>query len=114
MDPVTIITSVSAISKAAVAVSTTLFTFIDATQNVDQSVQGIYDEITDLNRTLNAVSHTLESSHVAIGTSSTNWQNSSLWIAVIGALDDCRVTVEKFEASLRGLENKGSNVAAQA
>jgi hypothetical protein len=114
MDPVTIITSVSAISKAAVGISTTLSTFIDATQNVDQSIQAIYDGITALNRTLNAIRSTLESSHVAIGASSTQEQDSGLWAAVVEALDDCRVTVEKFKASLTGLEHKGSNDAVQA
>jgi hypothetical protein len=114
MDPVTIITSVSAISKAAVGISTTLFTFIHATQDEDQSVQAIYDEITTLNRTLNAVRSSLESFQLAIGTSSTQELKSGLWAAVVGALDDCRATVEKFEASLKGLESKGSNVTAQA
>jgi hypothetical protein len=93
MDPVTIITSVSAISKAVVGTPTTLFTFIDATQDVDQSVQAIYDEITTLNRTLNAARSSLESFQLAIDTSSTQELKSGLWAAVVGALDDSRVTV---------------------
>jgi hypothetical protein len=48
MDPLSILASASAASRVALALSTTLFTFVQATRNVDQSVRGLYDEITGL------------------------------------------------------------------
>jgi hypothetical protein len=112
MEPVSILTSVSAASRAALALSTALFTFVQATRNVDQSVRALYDEVTGLNRTLDAISSCLE--NASIQESVHTEQNKELWKSVTASLGDCRVTVDSMCQTLQGVKKRGSNVAAQA
>jgi hypothetical protein len=112
MEPVSILTSVSAASRAALALSTALFTFVQATRNVDQSVRALYDEVTGLNRTLDALSSGLE--NASIQESIHTEQNTNLWTSVIASLGDCRVTVDSMCQTLQGIKQPGSNLAAQA
>jgi hypothetical protein len=60
MEPISILASVSAASRAALALSTTIFGFVQATRNVDQTVRVLYDEVTGLNRTLDAISSSVK------------------------------------------------------
>lgn len=60
MDPLSIIASVSAASRVALSLSTTLFGFVQATRNVDQSVRGLYDEVTGLNTVLDAIGNSVQ------------------------------------------------------
>jgi Fungal N-terminal domain of STAND proteins len=112
MEPVSILTSVSAASRAALALSTALFTFVQATRNINQSVRALYDEVTGLNRTLDAISSCLE--NASIQESIHTDQNKDLWTSVMASLGDCRVTVDNMCQTLQGVKQPGSNVAAQA
>jgi hypothetical protein len=103
MEPVSILTSVSAASRAALALSTALFTFVQATRNVDQSVRFLYDEVTGLNRTLDAISSCLE--NASIQKSVHTEQNKELWKSVTASLGDCRVTVEACARLCKELNN---------
>jgi Fungal N-terminal domain of STAND proteins len=112
MEPISILTSVSAASRAALALSTTLFTFVQATRNVDQSVRALYDEVTGLNRTLDAINSSLTTARIDKSTHAE--QNHELWKSVIASLGDCRATVDSMCQTLQGVQQCGSNVAAQA
>jgi len=111
MDPLSIATAVGGTSKAALALSTTLYAFVEATKNIDQSVKSLYDEVNSLTRTLDAIGGSIASPSLAVGDEAS--QNPELWQSVEGSLADCRNTIEKLNASLSGIKNSGSNVASQ-
>jgi hypothetical protein len=111
MEPVSILASVSAASGAALALSTALFTFVQATRNVDQSVRSLYDEVTGLNRTLDAISSCLENARIQESVHTE--QNKKLWKSVTASLGGCRVTVDSLCQTLQGVKKPGSNVATQ-
>jgi hypothetical protein len=112
MDPVSILTSVSAASRVALALSTTLFVFVQATRDVDQSVRALYDEVTGLTLTIDAISSSLKSTDIGKGKQPE--QNQGLWQSVIASLDHCRSAVRKMCQTLQGIKKSSSTVAGQA
>lgn len=111
MDPISIIVSATAVSKAAFALSTTLYTFVEATRNGAQSVQSLYDEVAALTRTLDAMSGSLN--RLPTATLEEGNANYELWKSVKSSLTECLNTVEQFHSALSGLHNSGSNLASQ-
>jgi hypothetical protein len=111
MEPTSILTSVSGASRAALALSTTLFRFVRATSNVDQHVRSLYDEVTGLNRTIEAISSSLRTA--GIETPKQIQRDHGLWRSVDASLGDCRVALDSMHKTLQGVKQTGSNVAAQ-
>jgi len=112
MEPISILTSVSAASRAALTLSTTIVTFVQATRNVDQNVRGLYDEVTGLNRTLDAMSNSLRTAN--IDTQGQIQHNHELWTSVVASLSDCSRALDTMRQALQSVRQNGSNVAAQA
>jgi uncharacterized protein YukE len=112
MDPISILTSVSAASRLTLALSTTLFTFVQATRNVDQSVRALYDEVKGLILTLDAIGSSIKASNIGKGKQPE--QNPELWKRVAASLDHCRGTVESMGKSLDSIKKSSSNFAGQA
>lgn len=112
MDPVSILTTVSAVSRTALALSSTLYTFVQATKGVDGTVRSLYDEVTGLNFTLDAILGIAKSTE--IDKTRDNEQSLKLWSTVTKSLVGCRETVDKLHETLRGLDRESSSVARQA
>jgi uncharacterized protein YoxC len=112
MEPISILTSVSAASRAALALSTTIFGFVQATKNVDQTVRALYDEVTGLNRTLDAISSSVKTADIK--TAELIQHNHELWKSVVASLGDCRGALDTIRQALQNVKQNGSNVAAQA
>jgi hypothetical protein len=112
MDPVSILTTVVAVSRTALALSSTLYTLVQATKGVDDTVRALYNEVTGLNFTLDALSATIKA--VDIDKTRNNEQSLKLWSTVTRALAGCREAVDKLHRALQGFKKEGSNVASQA
>lgn len=111
MEPISILTSVSGASRAALALSTTLFSFVQATRNIDQNVRSLYDEVTGLSRTIDAISSSLRTADIE--TPKQTQRNHDLWRSVDASLGDCRVVLDSMHKTLQSVKKTGSNVAAQ-
>jgi hypothetical protein len=102
MDPVSILASVSATSRVALALSTTLFSFVQATRNIDQSVRSLYDEVTGLNNVLNGIRSSVEAA--SIGRGKQPESNSALWQSIVTSLDHCCETVGRMHVTIQELQ----------
>jgi len=111
MEPISILTSVSGASRAALALSTTLFSFVQATRNIDQNVRSLYNEVTGLSRTIDAISSSLRTADIE--TPKQTQRNHGLWRSVDASLGDCRVVLDSMHKTLQSVKKTGSNVAAQ-
>ncbi|KAF7503240.1 hypothetical protein GJ744_004068 [Endocarpon pusillum] len=101
MDPLTIIGAVATISKTAYSAYNNLYTFINETKDVDQTVIELAKEVHALNRALEGVKAGLESRTVAdAGKRRSDKDNKKLWHTVYGALMDCRTTVSTVKDRL--------------
>ena len=103
MDPISIITTVGAVSHAVYQVSTTLYTFIQATKNVDQSVKSLYAEVDGLYRVLDAISSSLKDPTIR-STTATAQDSSKLWSSFDGSLSDCRETALALDDILKSVK----------
>ncbi|KAE9366410.1 hypothetical protein N431DRAFT_386751 [Stipitochalara longipes BDJ] len=112
MDPVSILASVSAASRAALALSTTLFTFVQATRQIDQSVRGLYDEVTGLNTVLDAIRSSIQAASFAKGKQAE--RIPGLWQSVVTSLDHCCETVGRLHGSIKEIQKPSSNMVGQA
>src|SRR4051794_12103783 len=112
MDPVSILTIVGSASKAATSLTTTLFAFVDATRNIDLSVQALYDEAKSITGSLAAINGALVNTsrdarmHEA-GT-------TELWDSVKEPIRQCQATIDELNRSLSSIRNQGPNAVAQA
>jgi hypothetical protein len=112
MDPISILNSISAASRVVLALSTTLFTFVQATRDVNQSVRALYDEVTGLIGTLDAISSCIKTTNVGKGKQPE--QNPELWRSVVTSLDHCHRSVNRMRKTLQGVQKPSSNVVGQA
>jgi hypothetical protein len=112
MNPISILSSVSAASRVTLALSTTLFTFVQATRDVNHSVRALYDEVTSLIGTLDAISSSIKTTDTGKGKQPE--QNPELWRSVITSLDHCRGSVDNMYKTLQGVQKPSSNIAGQA
>lgn len=108
MDPVSIISVACGVSKVAYQVSVTLYTFVNATKNVDQSVNSLYAEVNGLNRVLDAIASSLENP-VIKSVNAADQHTSELLNSIDGALKDCRHTVETLADILKGVTEKNKS-----
>ncbi len=99
-------------SRAALALSATVFTFVQATRNIDQTVHALYEETTGLNRTIDAINGSLANTNISESVHAAQYH--ALWKSVIGSLSDCRDTVERMSEALKGVQQRQSNIATQA
>ena len=107
MDPISIISTVGAVSHVVYQVSTTLYTFIQATKNVDQSVKSLYAEIDGLHRVLDAISSSLTDPMIRSTTAATQ-DNCKLWSSFDGSLSDCRETAQALDNILKSVKEAGT------
>jgi hypothetical protein len=112
MDPLSILASVSAASRVALALSTTLFTFVQATRNVDQSVRGLYDEVTGLNTVLDGIRSSMQAASIGKGKQPEG--NPGLWQSVVTSLNRCCETVTRMHGTLKEVQKPSSNMFGQA
>jgi hypothetical protein len=104
MDPLTILTSVGTASKIISSVSTALYKFIQATKQVDKTVETLFGEVSTLGRSTDAIDSVLQQpSPQAIIRADLD---SDLWKSVDGSLVECRKTLESLETLLVDLEAK--------
>ena len=112
MDPISILASVSATSRAALGLSATLFSFVQATRNIDHSVRSLYDEVTGLNSVLDGIRSSLEAASIGRGKQPEG--DPALWQSVVTSLDHCRKTVGRMHVTIKDSKKPSSNVVGQA
>lgn len=106
MDPASIITLTIGLSKTLYNVSQLLCSFTQAARSVDESLRRLHGELTDLGRTLPAVSRSL--SHPAIqATRYETSENQQLLIGAAESLIHCRDTIDGLAEVLRGVPPSG-------
>lgn len=89
MDPLSIITVVASISKTVFGVSATLYTFVNETRNVDQTVKDLATEVDALSRALTQVEAVLQSPTVVAAEKCVSAdENKQLWHTVYGSVGD--------------------------
>ena len=110
MDPLSIATAVLATSRAVGSVSQALYTFINSTKRVDDSVKDLHHEVQSLAAVLEAIDHALKQpivtktkEHISLA--------GGVWSSVNHAINDSQHTVKALGAILQGLEDadKASN-----
>jgi Fungal N-terminal domain of STAND proteins len=115
MDPLSIITVVASISKTVFGVSATLYTFVNETRNVDQTVKDLATEVDALSRALTQVEAVLQSPTVVAAEKCVSAdENKQLWHTVYGSVGDCQKTVERIDSALDEVRKRRSSWAAQA
>ncbi|MCJ1378861.1 hypothetical protein MMC17_001960 [Xylographa soralifera] len=110
MDPFSIIAFAGSVTKVVYQVSTTLYTFVQATRVVDQTVQSLCAEVDGLSRMLDGISASLKNPSLATARLvAQNDENNDLWDTVLGSLIDCRGTLERLDKALEGIRDKPSS-----
>ena len=112
MDPLSIISAVVTGGKTLFAVTESVLTFVDEVRTVNQSIQGIYDQVDSLCRTINAINRSLASSSLSSAVPGSQ-ETSALWPPVLKSLQDCELTIHQLYDSLKGLKRQNSGVAAR-
>ncbi|KAF4626348.1 hypothetical protein G7Y89_g11809 [Cudoniella acicularis] len=112
MDPLSIISVVVTSAKTLSAVTRSVLTFIDGVRTINQSINGIYDELDSLCRTIEAINGGLATPALtnAIGGSQ---ETGGLWPVVLKSLQDCDLTIHELYDCLQGFNRQSSNVAAR-
>ncbi|MCJ1388691.1 hypothetical protein MMC18_001540 [Xylographa bjoerkii] len=109
MDPLSIIAFAGSVTKVVYQISTTLYTFVQATRVVDQTVQSLCAEVDGISRMLEGISATLKSPSLATARIvAQNDENNDLWNTVLGSLIDCRGTLDRLDKALEGIRDKPS------
>ncbi|MCJ1436861.1 hypothetical protein MMC27_006243 [Xylographa pallens] len=113
MDPLSIIAFAGSVTKVVYQVSTTLYTFVQATRVVDQTVQSLCAEVDGISRMLDGISASLRSPSLAtarlVVQNNENNENNDLWDTVLGSLIDCHGTLERLHTALDGIREKPSS-----
>ena len=110
MDPLSIIAFAGSVTKVVFQVSTTLYTFVQATRVVDQTVQALCAEVDGISRMLDGISASLRSPSLATARLVVqNDENNDLWDTVLGSLIDCHGTLERLRTALDGIREKPSS-----
>lgn len=113
MDPVTILISVGTASKIISSVSTTLYKFIQATKQVDKTVEALFREVGNLQRSIDAIDSVVQ--QPAAQATIRDDLDTGLRKSVYGSLFECRRTLESLEKLLVNLEvRKRRNVFGKA
>ncbi|ERF69137.1 hypothetical protein EPUS_01093 [Endocarpon pusillum Z07020] len=114
MDPLSIVGAVASVSKTVYSASTTLYTFVSETRNVDQTVIDLATEVDALNSALKEVEAVLKSPTIIDAEKRGSAEdNKQLWQTIYGALDECQITVVRIDSALDGVRKKRSNWATQ-
>lgn len=104
MDPLTIIASVAATSRAVTTISTTLARFIRDTKQVDKTFDGLLREVESLKRSVNAIEdvmHQPATQAVILQDRECNVGNS-----IDDSLVECRITLQDLDRTLEEIEVK--------
>lgn len=112
MDPLSIIGAVTAAGRVTLTLSTTLFTFIGATRNVDHTIRALYEEVKGLVLILDAIGSNIKT--LDVGKGKQPEQHPDLWTSVTALVENCRGTVDLMCQTLQGVKRPGSNIAGQA
>ena len=96
MDPISIISLAGSTTQAAYKISTQLYAFINRVKEADESLLALARELSGLRRSLDAISNILRNPLVR-SERATAPENIPIWVAVAGALEDCRKSLEAFE-----------------
>lgn len=99
MDPISIISLAGTATKSIYQISTQIYLFINHVKEVDDTVRALSTELSGLRRSLDAISTALQNPIVRTE-KATAPENTPIWAAVAGALDDCRRSLEDFEKKI--------------
>ncbi|KAL9114410.1 MAG: hypothetical protein Q9227_001491 [Pyrenula ochraceoflavens] len=113
-DPFSIIGFVSAAVKLSFDTGTTLYRFIQATQDVDQTVRDLYSEIIGVAKSLKSLEGALDTTAVrAIPSQIGDKKTQDLWISVKSSVADCTRTVHHLHRKLVDCRPEGGNLLQQ-
>ncbi|EXJ70568.1 uncharacterized protein A1O5_06638 [Cladophialophora psammophila CBS 110553] len=115
MDPLSIISTISAIVTGAFTLSSHLYNFVDDARNVNQTVIDLVQEVNALISILRAVKLGLESDPVKRAFRRTNSDDDRLlWESIQGSLNDCQATVDRLEKAIEDIRPERDNFVQQA
>lgn len=100
MDPISILSLAASTTTATYTVATALYQFINALKSVDSEIEALAGEVTSLRRVLDAINVTITNNPILMGEKAMAPENTPIWAAVAGSLNDCRVTVERLALTL--------------
>jgi hypothetical protein len=104
MDPLTIVASVAATSRAVTTISITLAQFIRDTKQVDNTVDGLLREVDSLKRSLSAIEDVIQ--QPATQAVILQDQECNLGNSIDDSLVECRITLEGLDRILGEIEVK--------
>ncbi|KAB8337335.1 hypothetical protein FH972_021634 [Carpinus fangiana] len=105
MDPISIITLCASTTASAYHVSATLYSFINGARRIDAEVEALSQEVTGVRRVLDAIG-VVFANPIVRSEKATSLENGPIWAAVAGALNDCRVSLERFDEQLSPSDRK--------
>lgn len=92
MDPLSIVTAVSASIKTVYSISTTLYTFITSTKKIDSSLEDLLGEVRGLTRVLEDIETFLKDNVIAQTSYATSRPNGA-WGPILDAIQDTQSTL---------------------
>ena len=101
MDPLSILALAGSAAKATYQTSATLYRFIEGAKNIDRTIKALLTEVVGLNRLLDAIGIALNNPAIESERARSE-DNAGLWSSVVGALDDCRQTVQMLDKKVSG------------
>ena len=111
MDPLTIACAIGAAIKTVSSVSQRVYTFVGDVKEVNESIQGLSQELTGVESSLQAIMSGLANPALSKANSTTNKASSSpVFQALKGSLDRCEATLDRFSHAISGLTVTSSSL----
>jgi len=98
VEPLSILSAVGAVSKLAYSCTTSMYSFIQKTANVDSNVKSLFNEVEQLRQASNNVESVLQRPELEA------FQDAELWTNAKYSLRACEDSLLKLDHSLRGLK----------
>jgi hypothetical protein len=102
MDPCSALATAIAVTKVVSVVSAILFTFVQDTRHVDQSLKSFYTEIVVLQTAITSIAENLQSTSLRTSSSSAQIE-ADLWSSVNESLIECNKTCEELLVVLKNV-----------
>lgn len=116
MDPITILHlagTVASLANAAYGVGISIYTFVQDTKQVDQSVRGLSSEVKALGGACDLIGKRLYDI-IHEYDQDKSLEQSALWECVSAQVDDCKETIEHLQDAIASVQQNKHNFISQA
>ena len=114
MDPVSLIGFTGASAKVALDIGTTLYKFVQAAKDVDQTIKNLAVEANGVAKSLDSLQQTLRTPTVRnLHALNRKKQDRDLWQSVEGSVSDCQTTLLLLQQKLADTRFQGPNALQQ-